>query len=297
MNGFFGGLAALGVATLFALWLVFFPEVRDAWWRRIARFGSATSARAARTLQRSGTRLRDHSLDAHAHAASAGQRLREHWVLLTLLAALLVAPPVLVLGLHRHVALDGYDMSQPLDAGTTALVANLLRGERLVPPPPLPPAVFVTPEVEKLIPHIATANRKWAKLNPEFQQRLLAVFKIMQARYGYQMALIEGYRSPARQAQLEAEGSNVTHAGAYQSYHQFGLAADCAFYRDGKLVIRERNDPWAQRGYALYGKVAEAAGLVWGGSWKMRDLGHVELHVPGLGPRAYRARMERAKRE
>jgi peptidoglycan L-alanyl-D-glutamate endopeptidase CwlK len=23
---------------------------------------------------------------------------------------------------------------------------------------------------------------------------------------------------------------------------------------------------------------------VWGGQWKMMDLGHVELHKPGMGP-------------
>ena len=62
-----------------------------------------------------------------------------------------------------------------------------------------------------------------------------------------------------------------------QSYHQYGLAADSAFYRNGKLVISEK-DPWAMRGYQLYGKTAQEVGLVWGGSWKsIKDLGHVEL--------------------
>jgi hypothetical protein len=45
----------------------------------------------------------------------------------------------------------------------------------------------------------------------------------------------------------------VTNAKAFQSYHQFGLAADCAFLRDGKLVISEK-DPWAMRGYQFYGR-------------------------------------------
>ena len=65
------------------------------------------------------------------------------------------------------------------------------------------------------------------------------------------------------------------------SYHQYGLAADFAFVRDGKLVISER-DPWAMGGYAHYGELAETVGLVWGGRWQMRDFGHVELRREGV---------------
>ena len=124
------------------------------------------------------------------------------------------------------------------------------------------------------------ANRNWQLLDPEFAQRLLLVFKIMKERHGYDMAILEGYRSPERQNALAAAGPGVTNAKAFQSYHQFGLAADCAFLRDGKLVISEK-DPWAMRGYQLYGVTAEAAGLHWGGRWAMLDLGHTELRVPG----------------
>ena len=100
----------------------------------------------------------------------------------------------------------------------------------------------------------------------------------MHEQYGYEMALLEGYR-PERQNRLAQMGTNVTNAAAFQSYHQFGLAADNAFLRDGKLVISEK-DPWAMRGYQLYG-VAEQVGLTWG-RWKMMDLGHVEYHKPGF---------------
>jgi peptidoglycan L-alanyl-D-glutamate endopeptidase CwlK len=95
------------------------------------------------------------------------------------------------------------------------------------------------------------------------------------------MALLEGYRSPERQNRLAQMGGNVTNAAAFQSYHQYGLAADNAFLRDGKLVISEK-DPWAMRGYQLYGQTAEQVGLTWGGRWKMMDLGHVEYHKPGF---------------
>lgn len=156
----------------------------------------------------------------------------------------------------------------------------LLDGEHLVLPKPPPPESFTTVEVVAERPALATADRRWDKLDPDFELRLLHVFNRMES-LGYKLVLLEGYRSPERQDQLAAMGNHVTNARAFQSYHQFGLAADCAFLRDGKIVISER-DPWAMRGYQLYGQEAQAVGLVWGGSWKMMDLGHVELHARKL---------------
>ena len=129
--------------------------------------------------------------------------------------------------------------------------------------------------------NIKNADRNWKKMNSEFVQRLLTVYKVMHDQYGYDMVLLEGYRSPERQARLLRKGSHVTKAGSYKSYHQFGLAADSAFIRNGKIVISEK-DPWAMQGYRLYGQVAKSAGLVWGGDWKMMDLGHVELRKKGV---------------
>ena len=161
-------------------------------------------------------------------------------------------------------------------------VAELLAGERLVPPAPLPPAVFTTREVEQVRPAVRFASRDWALLDEEFAQRLLVVYRLMLEQHGYEMVLLEGYRSPQRQEQLAALGGQVTQAVAFRSYHQFGLAADSAFLRDGKIVISER-DPWAMRGYELYGAVAQSVGLVWGGGWRsLKDFGHAELRRPGV---------------
>src|SRR4051812_12890526 len=128
---------------------------------------------------------------------------------------------------------------------------------------------------------LVSASRNWTLMDQEYTQRLLLVFKIMKEQHGYDMAILEGYRSPERQNMLAGLGSSVTNAAAFQSWHQYGLAADCAFLRDGKLVISEK-DPWAMRGYELYGQVAESVGLTWGGRWKMMDFGHTELRVPGV---------------
>ncbi len=175
-----------------------------------------------------------------------------------------------------HLGLPGYD---ELPGSGDPVVLALLQGEQLAPPPPLPPELFIAREVEAIRAELGGASREWQTLDADFRQRLLTVFHLM-SRKGYQMALLEGYRSPARQTYLASLGTHVTNAGAYQSYHQFGLAADSAFLRDGKLVISEK-DPWAMEGYRLYGEMAESVGLVWGGRWKMRDFGHVELRSAG----------------
>lgn len=201
--------------------------------------------------------------------------------LMTLAVMLLIALPVTAaLLLRRHQALPGFGVRY---FESDPVVSSLLLGEALVPPPPLPPQIFVTREVAVVRADLATASREWALLDEDFRHRLLTVYRSL-AQQGYTLALLEGYRSPERQAQLRARGSSVTNAGAYQSYHQFGLAADSAFYRDGRLVISER-DPWAMRGYQLLGEAAEAQGLRWGGRWQLQDYGHVELRRPGvLGP-------------
>lgn len=217
--------------------------------------------------------------------AQAGWRARWPWLLLTL--ALLGLPAIVVLWWGGQVtrSLDGFD--DRIDPGNSH-VAHLLQGEQLVPPPPLPPEWFSTAEVEVERPMIASADRRWDQMDAEFVQRLLLAFRIMKQEHGYDMALLEGWRSPDRQRILAARGANVTMAGAWQSYHQYGLAADCAFLRNGKLLITEK-DPWAMRGYQLYGEVAERLGLTWGGRWQMMDLGHVEWRKPGI-KEAMRAR-------
>ena len=175
-------------------------------------------------------------------------------------------------------ALDGFEAPT---RDVNMQVAQLLEGEQLAPPAALPPLVFTTAEVQLERPMIASASRDWGLMQPQYMQRLLMAFKIMKEKYGYDMAILEGYRSPERQNMLAKMGSSVTNAAAFQSWHQYGLAADCAFLRDGKIVVTEK-DPWAMRGYQLYGEVAESLGLTWGGRWKMMDFGHTELRVAGV---------------
>lgn len=187
----------------------------------------------------------------------------------------LALPPLVAL--LSGARLDGFD-GPAVEVNTQ--VAGILEGEQLVPPPALPPLAFATAEVQQERPMLVSASRDWALMDPGYAQRLLTVFRIMKG-HGYEMAILEGYRSPERQNTLAALGSSVTNAAAWQSWHQYGLAADCAFLRNGKIVITEK-DPWAMRGYQLYGEAAESVGLTWGGRWKMMDFGHTELRQPGV---------------
>lgn len=212
-----------------------------------------------------------------AHAAARGR-----WAVAGVAALLLTAPALLAWRLGRRHTQPGFD-DQPVARSESEVVMALLHGEQLVPPPPLPPAVFLTPEVQTERPQLASADRRWEQLHPDFRQRLLWVYKAMKEQHGYDMVLIEGYRSPERQDMLSRQGPHVTLARAWESYHQYGLAADSAFLRNGRLVISER-DPWAREGYALYGQLAVQVGLVWGGVWQNADLTHVELRLKKKEP-------------
>jgi peptidoglycan L-alanyl-D-glutamate endopeptidase CwlK len=195
-------------------------------------------------------------------------------------AVVVLLLPALALALRAAWRFEAYDHTRAREVD--AHVAALLQGESLVPPPPLPPELFATQEVEAVHPMVGSASRDWMLLDEEFRRRLLLLFKLLKEQHGYEAVLIEGYRSTERQQALARLGPTVTRADAHQSYHQHGLAADVAFLREGRIVISER-DPWARDGYERYGELAASLGLVWGGQWRgLADLGHVELRRSGV---------------
>jgi len=259
-------------------WMVLFPAGRAYVSRRLELVGSRFQRRVQNIARRSGEQAGALGSESAMAMRHGGYFLRQHkWAALAALVIMLLPAGVAWMANSRTMV-GGFDA--PVREANQQ-VSDLLLGEQLVPPPPLPPVLFMTPEVEVVRPGLVSASRDWALLDKEYSQRLLQAFRIMKERHGYDMALLEGYRSPERQDALAAQGSNVTNAKAFQSWHQYGLAADCAFLREGKLVISER-DPWAMRGYQLFGEVAESLGLTWGGRWKMMDFGHTELRVDGV---------------
>lgn len=257
------------------IWFVLFPTGRDFFGRLIGTMGQRMTLRIMR-LPAPGHTVPARRLQQARRAM--GRQLKSvcaRAMLFVTVAALLIVPPLLAFCLSHPGMLPGY--AAPIGTPNPQIAA-LLEGEQLVPPVTLPPRAFITVEVATIRPLLGDASRNWSLLDADFSQRLLRAFKIMKEQYGYDMVLLEGYRSPARQTLLASMGSQVTSAGAFQSWHQYGLAADCAFWRDGKLVISEK-DAWAMRGYQHYGEVAESLGLNWGGRWAMMDFGHTELRL------------------
>ena len=258
-------------------WLLLFPAGRDLMTQSASAIGRRLEQRLRRDYRQGTQQVSALGRGARGGVGSAVRFVQRRYPLILAASVLMTVPPLLALMLSGRDMLGGYDGGGHV---TNDQVADLLKGEQLATPAPLPPLTFTTAEVTLVRPMLDSANRNWQLLDPDFSRRMLLVFRIMKERHGYDMAILEGYRSPERQNSLAAAGSNVTNAKAFQSYHQFGLAADCAFLRDGKLVISEK-DPWAMRGYRLYGEVAESVGLTWGGRWTMMDFGHTELRVPG----------------
>jgi peptidoglycan L-alanyl-D-glutamate endopeptidase CwlK len=258
--------------------LVFFPAAREQVVQSVRALGQRVDLRLGPWEFRGGWQAGSLRRRLRRIARAQGRFVRRHWVMFAIGVPVVAIPSLLALVMSSPRMLPGY---VPVDQLPDVQVAALLKGEQLVPPVALPPLAFGTPEVELVRPMLVDASRNWGLLHPDFSQRLLLAFRIMKEKHGYQMALLEGFRSPARQDLLARMGSQVTNARAFQSWHQYGLAADCAFWRDGRLVISEK-DPWAMRGYQLYGQVAESLGLTWGGRWTMMDFGHTELRLRGV---------------
>lgn len=265
-------LLAIGVSALLV-----FPSFRAGTARSVRAFAQGMRRRVARGAGQAGDVVGGSAQVVRAGVGRAGNTFSAYrWQIAAGLAVVLLPSLFAFVMRHNHTFIYEDRM-----AGPDPRIQALLTGERLVPPTPLPPEVFTTREVELVRPNLGGASRDWNLLDADYRQRLLAAYRIMREEHGYEMVLIEGYRSPERQEELASKGSHVTNAGAYQSYHQYGLAADSAFLRDGKVVVSEK-DPWAMRGYELFGETAERVGLTWGGRWKLMDFGHTELRRPGV---------------
>ncbi|AUH52501.1 peptidase M15 [Chromobacterium sp. ATCC 53434] len=189
------------------------------------------------------------------------------------LVSLLVVGAVVAITLH----FAGYHRDpqfMPNEYAHGIQIRQALLEEKLVPPPPLPPSAFVDAVAEKPQLALDKADRDWSKMDPAFVQDVLRVMGRMKAR-GFPMVLLEGFRSAERQNRLAGGGTKVTQAKGGESKHQYGLAADLAPVRNGKVVISER-DPWAMQAYNALGEESRAIGLTWGGVWSFRDYGHIE---------------------
>lgn len=136
---------------------------RQRWARLRLAFGFVTSGTAEAGL-------------GAAHAVgNRWQRLAQsardnRWLVFAALC-ILVTPLVLVFVLRSQIETGSYEN---LDEQKNAVVAQLLQGEQLVPPPPLPPEAFLTQEVEQVRPMLVSASRDWQLLDDEFPPALAA---------------------------------------------------------------------------------------------------------------------------
>lgn len=107
-------------------------------------------------------------------------------------------------------------------------------------------------------------------LHPYFRDKVRQLINACQAQ-GIELAVVESYRTHAKQHEYKSMGAKYTRSGAGKSKHQYGLAVDLVPIVDSVAV-------WDN--VALWKKIGitgEKLGLRWGGRWKKPyDPGHFE---------------------
>ena len=113
-------------------------------------------------------------------------------------------------------------------------------------------------------------------LKPAVQRGAEAII-IEMAQLGHPVRITQGLRSIAEQNRLFNQGRTtpgaiVTNARGGQSFHNYGVAVDFVFVREGYNA--------SQSLWELLGKVGEARGFEWGGRWTtFLDRPHFELRM------------------
>lgn len=111
-------------------------------------------------------------------------------------------------------------------------------------------------------------------LHPLVKRKANAIIVDMAAQ-GHAVRIVEGYRSPQRQQELYNQGRTtpgniVTNAKPGESLHQYGVAVDFVFRKEGYNV--------SQAQWKLLGTVGKSHGFEWGGDWKgFVDRPHFEM--------------------
>jgi hypothetical protein len=107
-------------------------------------------------------------------------------------------------------------------------------------------------------------------LHPFFRDRVIELIEECE-RKGIQLAVVESYRTHAKQHEYKTMGKQYTNSNAGRSKHQYGLAVDIVPVVDDRAV-------WDNAAlWRKVGLVGEKLGLRWGGRWKKPyDPGHFE---------------------
>jgi hypothetical protein len=107
-------------------------------------------------------------------------------------------------------------------------------------------------------------------LHPFFRDKIKLLVAQCKAQ-GINLAIVESYRTHAKQNEYKVMGKKYTNSGAGKSKHQYGLAVDVVPVIDSAAVW-DNTSLWKK-----IGVTGEKLGLRWGGRWrKPYDPGHFE---------------------
>lgn len=107
-------------------------------------------------------------------------------------------------------------------------------------------------------------------LHPYFRDKVLEMIRICRSK-GIELAVVETYRTHAKQTEYKKMGRRYTRSKAGHSKHQYGLAVDI-------VPIIDSIPQWKNvRLWRKIGPIGEHLGLRWGGRWsRLYDPGHFE---------------------
>jgi hypothetical protein len=107
-------------------------------------------------------------------------------------------------------------------------------------------------------------------LHPFFRDQVKTLIAKCKTK-GIELAVVEAYRTHAKQHEYKTMGKKYTSSGAGRSKHQYGLAVDVVPIVDS-VAVWDNVYLWRK-----IGAVGEKLGLRWGGRWrKPYDPGHFE---------------------
>jgi hypothetical protein len=114
-------------------------------------------------------------------------------------------------------------------------------------------------------------------LHPYFRDKVVQLINLARHK-GIDLAVVETYRTRAKQAEYKSMGKRYTRTGAGSSKHQYGLAVDL-------VPIVNGQPQWHNlQLWRKVGAIGERLGLRWGGRWRSPfDPGHFEW-TGGLTP-------------
>lgn len=129
-------------------------------------------------------------------------------------------------------------------------------------------------------------------------REFLALANATAATMGCTIKLISGTRTFAEQERLYQAylngGPKAAPAGS--SWHNYGIAGDCAVFQGG-IYCDQDNPKLAEQVYAAIAVHAKACGLEWGGTWRGKscDPPHFQVEMDSSSPTAAHKKLFKEK--